>query len=345
MKQRSSLWLTLGLVGIILIGSLAVPPARATTDDLAGYKICLDPGHGGSDPGAVNAEYGLYESEINLDVSFALKALLEDDGAEVVMTRVDDSYKENRDRYTYCNSERATILVSVHTNSVTDPTWDGSMGLYFHDDDRELAQAIHEVMYPALKATAPVPEEAFRDWGLSKYASGVLLKSDMPAAMMEPLFMSNPAEANLLTQRIPDGCADLGCRRGQIAQALHQGILGYFDGASPTPTPEPTGTLHVAAIDMSYEIKGPNVFVSTRVTIQDTTEAPVAGAIVSLETTQPDGKVVSDTGTTGDDGSVTLKLKSSQTGEYTSTVTAVGKDGWEYDATANVETSETLNVP
>jgi N-acetylmuramoyl-L-alanine amidase len=347
MKKRSSLWLTLGLVGAILIGNLAVPPARATTGDLAGYKICLDPGHGGSDPGAVNDAYGLRESEINLDVSFALKALLEADGATVVMTRVDDSYKENRDRYTYCNSEGATILVSVHTNSVTDPTWDGSMGLYFHDDDKALAQAIHEVMYPALKTTAPVSQDAFRDWGLSKFASGVLLKSDMPAAMMEPLFMSNPAEAALLQETISNGCADLNCRRGEIAQALHAGILSYFGGAgpTPTPTPEPAGTLHVAEIEMSYEKKGPNVFVSTRVTIQDSDGALVPGATVSLETTQPDGRAVSDTGTTGDDGSVTFKLKSSQTGTYISTVVAVGKDGWVYDADAKVETSKELNVP
>jgi N-acetylmuramoyl-L-alanine amidase len=344
MERRSIVWLTLALILIVLAGGWAVPPARAT-GELSGYKICLDPGHGGSDPGAVNTDYGLNESEINLDVSFALKALLEADGAEVVMTRTEDVYKANRDRYTFCNSEGATLLVSVHTNSTTDSSWDGSMGLYFHDDDRKLAQAIHEVMYPALKATAPVEEQDFRDWGLSKFASGVLLKSDMAAAMMEPLFMSNPAEANLLRQTISGGCEDLSCRRGEIARALHQGILHYVDSTTPppTPTPDPGGTMHVAAIDMSYEKKGPNVFVSTRVTIQDEAGQPVSGATVSLETTQPD-EVVSDIGTTGDDGIATFKLKSNQAGEYTSTVTAVGKYGWVYDVEANVETSETLSV-
>jgi N-acetylmuramoyl-L-alanine amidase len=333
MERRSMAWLTLALTLIVLVAVWAVPPAWAT-GPLSGYKICLDPGHGGSDPGAVNLDYGLYESKINLDVSFALKALLEADGAEVVMTRTGDVYKANRDRYTYCNSERATILVSVHTNSVEDLTWDGSMGLYFHDDDKALAQALYEVMYPALKANAPVPEDAFRDWGLSKFTSGVLLKSDMPAAMMEPLFMSNPAEAGLLQVTIPDGCADLSCRRGEIARALHQGILSYFDGATPAPTPEPGGALHVAEIDMSSENKGPNMFVSTRVTIHDGVGNPVPGAIVSLETTQPDGKVVSDIGTTGEDGSATLTIRSRQTGTYSSVVTDVTKDGWGYDGAA-----------
>ncbi|MGD2178247.1 MAG: N-acetylmuramoyl-L-alanine amidase, partial [Anaerolineae bacterium] len=119
-------------------------PAHTETGTLAGQKICLDPGHGGSDPGAVNEAYGLEEANINLDVSHGLKALLEGDGAEVVMTRADDSYRSNRDRYTFCNSQGATLLVSVHTNSSTDSTLDGSMALYFHKDDEVLARAIHD---------------------------------------------------------------------------------------------------------------------------------------------------------------------------------------------------------
>jgi N-acetylmuramoyl-L-alanine amidase len=351
MERRSIVWLTLALALLVLAGGWAVPPARAT-GALSGEKICLDPGHGGSDPGAVYEDselrFVLHESEINLDVSFALKALLEADGAEVVMTRTEDVYKANRDRYTFCNSQGATLLVSVHTNSTTDSSMDGSMGLYFHEDDRKLAQAIHEVMYPFLLTNAPV-KDAFRDFGLSRFASGVLLKSDMPAAMMEPLFMSNDAEAELLQDTIPDECADLNCRRGEIVRALRAGILHYFDSGSPTPTPAPTpepgGTLHVAAINMSYEQKGPNVFVSTGVTIVDGDGNRVSGATVSLETTQPDGNVVSDIGTTGDQGIATFKLKSNQTGTYTSTVTAVGKDGWEYVPPDDGEPSATLTVP
>ena len=42
------------------------------------------------------------------------------------MTRTDDSSKSNNDRYTFCNNEQATILVSVHTNSSSDSTFNGS---------------------------------------------------------------------------------------------------------------------------------------------------------------------------------------------------------------------------
>ena len=154
MGQRTFALGILACSVLLLATFLALPISRAA-GSLAGVKVCLDPGHGGTDPGAVNGI--LWESDINLDVSYALKSLLEGEGAEVIMTRYEDVYRSNRDRYTFCDGEQATILVSVHTNSVTDPSWDGSMGLYFHDDDRALAQAIHDVVYPALRDTAPEP--------------------------------------------------------------------------------------------------------------------------------------------------------------------------------------------
>jgi len=161
--------------------------------------------------------------------------------------------------------------------------------------DKALAQAIHDVMYPALRASAPDPG-IFADFGLSKYASGVLLKSGMPAAIMEPLFMSNPAEAVLLAEPIYDpisgqfdaGFVGLGCRRGQIALALHDGVLAHFArvGPTPMPTPEPGGTMHVAAIEMWSAKKGPNLTVYSQVTIADTEGGSVPGAAVSVTTVQ-----------------------------------------------------------
>ena len=341
---------------LVLLVTLLVPlflaPASGAEGSLSGIKICLDPGHGGSDPGAVNDAYGLYESRINLDVSKALEALLAADGADVVMTRYDDAtYLTNRDRYTFCNDEQADLLISVHTNSVENPDWDGSMTLYFHDDDKVLAQAIHTVLYPYLWEDAP-DRDAFDDWGLSKFASGVLLKSDMPAAIMEPLFMSNELEAPLLVQQVFDGdgvspgCPGYSCRRGQIVQAIYQGILHYCASTpepTPTPTPEPGGTMYVAAIDMSYQKKGPNVFVYTEVTIHDGEGNPVPGADVKIETTGPESKVEA-TETTGEEGMAPFSLRSRTPGSYTSTVTLVEKAGWTYDASDNIETSESVIV-
>jgi N-acetylmuramoyl-L-alanine amidase len=182
-----------------------------------GKLVCLDPGHGGN-TGAYNASYDLWEDEINLNVSYLLKGLLLANGYRVGMTR---EYRwqnpSNNDRYTYCNSIAADILVSVHTNSSTNTSIDGAMTLYFKKIDRPLASTLHQSIYPALQ---DVPW-TFTDYGLDTYASGVLLKSKMPAAMLEPVLMSHPGEAELL--REPGGP-----RRQAIAQAIFDGIQTYF---------------------------------------------------------------------------------------------------------------------
>lgn len=342
-RGKSFAMAVIGLM-VLLVGSLFAVPGSSAAGNLTGIKVCLDPGHGGTDPGAVNG--ALFESYINLDVSFGLKHLLEGEGAEVVMTRTDDSYKTNADRYTFCNEESATILVSVHTNSVADPTWDGSMALYAPSREPDLARAIHEVMYLFLRDTAPKEIEEFRDFGVSNFASGVLFKCDMPAAMMEPVFMSHPAEAELLFQTIYDsetgvlseGCSDLTCRRAEIAEAIYLGVLNYL-------IPGPDEVMHIAAVDMGYQARGRNAFVYTQVAIQDSDGEPVPGASVTIALTKPDGLVLEDASVTGDDGTVTIKSKASLSGEYVSTVTAVSKDGWEYNPSANVENGETLTVP
>jgi N-acetylmuramoyl-L-alanine amidase len=342
--NRRSLSLAATLLLLIAAASAAVPISRAA-GPLDGVVVCLDPGHGGTDPGAVNAAYGLNESDINLDVSFALRSLLEAQGATVAMTREDDTYLTNADRYTYCNGQLATILVSVHTNSVIDPTWDGSMTLYAPSRSPDLARAIQDEMYYALLEQAPAPE-AFRDWGLDHFASGVLFKCDMPAAMVEPLFMSHSGEAELLQQTVYDpltgelseDCADFSCRRGQIAEAVLEGLLNYFQ-------PEPGNLLHVGAIDMGYVRQGANNVVRTQVTVHDSAGNPVAGAEVALMAGLPDGTVASFTSITGDDGIAAFSLRSKLSGTYTSAVTAMSKEGWEYDPASNVMSEAQLLVP
>ncbi len=108
---------------------------------------------------------------------------------------------------------------------------------------------------------------------------------------------------------------------------------------------EPTGTMHVAAILMWYDTSGPNFFIYTKVTIVDADGAPVPEAIVYLEMTLPNSSTPSGSGMTNADGTVTFKLRSKQTGTYTSTVTNVVKDSWTYDSEANEETSDSIPAP
>ena len=325
----------------VLVALWVVVPVYTASEPLSDVEICLDPGHGGADPGAVNTAYSLEEADINLDVAYGLKALLEGDGATVLMTRSDDSDKSNSDRYTYCNTEQATILVSIHTNSVTDPSWDGSLALYGPKEDPALARAIHDPMYKLLRDTAPVPDE-FRDFGVDRYASGVLFKSDMPAAMMEPLFMSNPAEAELLVTPIytdygvtaNPGCVN--CRRAQIAQAIHEGILAYLSPA------EPGGVMHVDGIEVSLEQKGVWTNAAAAVHIVDAAGDPVAGATVSGHWTG--STTDEDTGTTDENGITILRSDRTRdtSGTFTFVVDDVSKDGWTYNPEGNVESSDSI---
>ena len=73
MKTRMVFVTVLGISILLLTPYLSSPSATAG-GRLAGVKVCIDPGHGGEDPGAV--AYGLKESDINLDVSQALATLL-----------------------------------------------------------------------------------------------------------------------------------------------------------------------------------------------------------------------------------------------------------------------------
>lgn len=339
MKKRTTT-VAASLLAALLVAAFTALPVSTATGPLDGIKVCIDPGHGGADPGAVNEAYNLYESHINLDVSFALRDLLQASGAEVAMTRTEDVFMENRPRYTFCNEQQATILVSVHTNSSTSPDSDGPAALYFHADDLVLAESIYQVMLDQLGATAP-PEVTWTPFGLIKYASGVLLKSDMPAALAEPLFMSHPYEAALLVQSIygMPGCEDLSCRRGQIARSIHDGVVTYFG------TPEPGRAMHIASIGMSYSVKGPNYLVQTSVQVVDDLGAPVPDATVAVKTLQPDGTEAIWAAVTGSNGVATGSVRSRHAGTYVSTVTGVSRTGWEYDWASNEETSETLVVP
>ncbi len=348
-----NLFKSLFLLAFLLLGVIFSIQDSTASEGLTSPKICLDPGHGGDDPGAVNEEFnlpdGLWESHINLDVSFGLrKLLLESDLAdfEVVMTREDDRYLTNSQRYTFCNEEQATILISVHTNSVTDPTWDGSMALYGPRESPELAQAIYDVMFPFLRDTRPpgVAKADFRDFGVDRFASGVLFKSDMPATMVEPLLMSHPAEAfELETPIFSDGifnddCADYSCRRGQIAQAIFQGTLSYFNGQAG-------GAMHVAAIDMSYETWRLKYYLDTAVTIHDIAEQPVRTAEVVVQITYPDGSMTVNSAVTGDDGIATLRIRTRSTGTYQADIDDVSKTNWTYDPDANIVSYRQLPIP
>ncbi len=210
-----------GLVLLFVVALAFIFPTslvHASTTVLTGKIIILDSGHGGSDPGAVNGS--LREADITLDIAKNyLEPMLEADGAVVYLTRDCDCTKTNEDRYTFANSHNGDVLLSIHLNGSTNPLKDGTQGLYGQKNkDMNFTKAIHQALYPSLS----VP-----DLGVTNFASGVLLKSNMPATIAETVFITKSNEYNLLT----DGT---GNRQLQIAESLHQGLLNWFS-SPPTP--------------------------------------------------------------------------------------------------------------
>jgi len=173
-------------------------------------SVCIDPGHGGSDVGTSNNE--ILEKNLNLDVANRLAVLATQSGLTVYQTRIGDQTLSNNDRYTFCNNRGANILISIHHNGSKDPALDYSLGLYMKKVDVDLARSIVNAVSNGLGTD---------NHGISRFASGVLLKAKMPAAMSEGFFLTNTDEYNQLRSTTVD-------RRQDEAQALYNGILNYF---------------------------------------------------------------------------------------------------------------------
>ncbi|GAH68699.1 unnamed protein product, partial [marine sediment metagenome] len=94
-----------------------------------GYLVCLDPGHGGKDPGAIGAT-GLMEKVVNLDIAYKVKSKLQAKGYSVVMTRTSDIYLSLDQRVAIANNKKATIFVSIHNNAFILPTAHGTETYY-----------------------------------------------------------------------------------------------------------------------------------------------------------------------------------------------------------------------
>jgi len=227
-------WISLAALVLLVsvVGLFALTPASAQSTEpspVEGKVICIDPGHGGDETGAVYHKRGspesrwtLEEKEINLDVAKALRGLLVRDGATVVMTRKTDKDVSLADRVNICNGKAADITVSVHTNSTYSPRWDGSLTLVAKDDDWPLAKVIRPIMYEGLKENW---EGLFTDYGIREDVWYIPLNTTMPAVILEPVFMSNHDEAVALRQ---EAGID-GSRRAQIVQVAYDGIVAYFE--------------------------------------------------------------------------------------------------------------------
>jgi N-acetylmuramoyl-L-alanine amidase len=225
--RRLTVMLVGAAIAALVLGIAGVAWAQ---DKNCTGDIVLDPGHGGNDLGATYTfpqgppYYGkiLTEEAQNLAVASDLKGLLTADGYTVCMTRTTNGETlSNRARYTYANTTGAKILVSIHMNGSSNPNVDYTTTLYGKPrKDLKLAQKVFE----SLSNLPAAPRGTVGKIGTRppyQFASGVLLKSNMPATIAESVFITNPHEAAWLSNYYPE-------RQHQIAMMLEQGIKNYF---------------------------------------------------------------------------------------------------------------------
>lgn len=187
---------------------------------LRGTVIVIDPGHGGWDPGAVVGQ--TQEKAIVLEIGLALKQLLEEQGATVVLTRDEDEHysKNVREdliqRVALVEKHKANVFVSIHANKDSCNCW-GAQTFYQRSGmpaGKQLALAIQARLRSMTPTTRGVlPADYF-----------VLRTSPVPSAIIETGFLTNAKEH----QRLKDPTY-----QRTLAQAVALGLADYFKSQVP----------------------------------------------------------------------------------------------------------------
>ena len=194
-----------------------------TTGGIGGKTIVLDPGHGGSDPGAIGPT-GLQEKQVTLPIAEYLKSILEAKGAKVILTRTTDvdvygphasGVDELQARVNVANGNRADAFISIHINSFSNPNVGGIATYYFDgsDQSKKLASAVQGQI---------AEHSGFNgDRGIQPGNLYVLRHSLMPSILVELGFISNPKEEEHLKEM---------STRQEFANELAKGLELYFGG-------------------------------------------------------------------------------------------------------------------
>ena len=181
---------------------------RAAVNNRDHYVVYIDPGHGGSDPGA--SGNGIIEKELNLQLAIKVRDKLRSQDVEVVMSREDDVYVSLQERAMQANSVTPDAFVSIHNNSFDGSSANGIETFYTKSIDKSLADGIQSRLIANTNA-------ANRGVKLGKLY--VTRKTNMPAVLVEGGFMTNPTEAEKLKT---DSYQEA------IANAIVDGTMNYL---------------------------------------------------------------------------------------------------------------------
>ncbi|MCE5312280.1 MAG: N-acetylmuramoyl-L-alanine amidase [Nitrospiraceae bacterium] len=231
----------------------SVPPKQ-----LLKRKIVIDPGHGGDDPGAVGPS-NVYEKDVVLDVALKLRdaAAKQHPDYEIILTRDRDIFIPLDKRTAMANKHNADLFISVHANASPNRKARGieTYLLNWTNDEEAIRVAAREnaisikkmkqvqgeldfitsslkrenkrdasiklagYIQNSLVMTTAESYSSVPDLGVKQALFYVLVGADMPSALAEISFISNPAEEKLLSS--PK-------YRALLAESILAGINNYF---------------------------------------------------------------------------------------------------------------------
>jgi len=170
--------------------------------------VCLDPGHGGSDPGACGPT--LRESDQTLDVCLRAREILSP-YCNVIMTRTDDEYVGLTARAEFSNRNDSDALISYHFNSADNDLADGFE--IFTTPANNNSDKLAAKIWSAHRKQLP----AQWDRGLKQANFTVIAKAACPAVLVEGEFIHTPAGEAFIIQN-----------KQAMAHAVADGVLAYL---------------------------------------------------------------------------------------------------------------------
>jgi N-acetylmuramoyl-L-alanine amidase len=201
--------------------SAPLASASEGSRSLRGMVIGIDPGHGGSDPGAI-ARCGLKEKDVTLRLARLLRRLLRRQGARVLMTRADDRHLPIEARKVFVSERGLDLVISLHCDAYDGTPHCTGITTYFHEGRRR-SQDLAEALQRRLASSTRMPNRGARS-DRSLYDSGlyVLRNASCPAVLIETGYISCAATAARLR--------DPGFRL-QAAQGIVAGLRQYVTDA------------------------------------------------------------------------------------------------------------------
>jgi len=160
-------------------------------EDLFSGTIVVDAAHGGRDRGHV-CPSGLSEADLNLAVAQELAQILP--AREILLTRSGDEEVSNSDRAYLANAAKAKMIISIHHAAYRSPKASGTASFYFSrlgyqsHRGRMAATYIQRGISRALETL---------DVGEFGRSYDILRETNMPAVLLEPLYLTNPHELEL----------------------------------------------------------------------------------------------------------------------------------------------------